>query len=121
MATNQLTWKEHEDDKLVPDESEWHDVDFEFTKTHPDWGMDDNVKAYFQKAQERKAVPKMRFPDDTDKYTDRYRLIKSSARKSVERESSSQYDSHPTKYTIEKTAANATSKATSKVPPPELA
>ena len=45
--TNQLTWEEHLSDDKVKDESEWHDVDFEFTKTHPDWGMDDNVKQYF--------------------------------------------------------------------------
>lgn len=50
MKENQLSWEEHIDDKLVKDESEWHDVDFEFTKTHPDWGMDDNVKAYFAEA-----------------------------------------------------------------------
>jgi hypothetical protein len=85
METNQLSWQEHEDDQLVPDESEWRDVDFEFTKTHPDWAADENVKSYFQEAQDRKSVPKMRFPDDTDKYSNRYRLIKSGARKNYER------------------------------------
>lgn len=47
---NQLSWAEFKDDKNYPDESEGNDVDFEFTKTHPDWGMDENVKEYFRKA-----------------------------------------------------------------------
>lgn len=46
FETNQLTWEESQGDK-IKDLSEWHDVDFTFTKTHPDWGMDDNVKHYF--------------------------------------------------------------------------
>ena len=97
VATNQLTWEEHVDDKLVPDESEWHDVSFEFTATHPDWGMDDNVKEYFRKAQARKPVPKMEFPDDIDKGVNQYRLINAAARKDYEianPKTSSEYNTH---------------------------
>ena len=38
-----LTWEELKGDK-IKDESEWHDVDFTWTKTHPDWGLDENAK-----------------------------------------------------------------------------
>jgi len=48
--SNQLSWSEFKDDKNFPDETEGEDVDFEFRKTHPDWGMDEKVKEYFRKA-----------------------------------------------------------------------
>ena len=64
--SNQLSWEEHLDDKKVKDESEWHDVDFKFTATHPDWGMDDNVKEYFANAQKHRIYKNVYFPDDTD-------------------------------------------------------
>ena len=38
------------DDKKVKDYSEWYDVDFTWTRDHPDWGADDLVKKYFQDA-----------------------------------------------------------------------
>ena len=61
------------DDKLVKDESEWHDVDFEWTKTHPDWGMDDNVKHYFFEAQKIKQHGPMYMPFDTDQFVEHYK------------------------------------------------
>ena len=96
MQANQLTWDEHQNDKLVKDESEWHDVDFEFTKTHPDWGMDDNVKSYFAEAQNRRVIPKMKFDDDTDKFTNQYTLINEKSRKGYAiQNNSTRYDNHP--------------------------
>lgn len=102
MSANQLTWEEHQNDKLVKDESEWHDVDFEFTKTHPDWGMDDNVKAYFAEAQARRSVPKMRFDDDTDKWVNRYKLVNERQRKEYGiQNNSTRYDTHPSDQKVE--------------------
>ena len=58
--------------------------------------MDDNVKAYFQEAQNRRVIPKMGFADDTDKYTNRYRLINEKIRKNHSIETNNtRYDTHP--------------------------
>jgi hypothetical protein len=58
--------------------------------------MDDNVKAYFQEAQDRRVIPKMRFDDDTDKYTNRYKLINEGVRKNISiKTNSTRYDTHP--------------------------
>lgn len=48
--SEELTWKEFKDEKNFPTQGEDNDVDFEFTKTHPDWGMDEKAKEYFRKA-----------------------------------------------------------------------
>ena len=125
MQANQLTWEEHQNDKLVKDESEWHDVDFEFTKTHPDWGMDDNVKSYYAEAQNRRVIPKMKFEDDTDKFTNQYKLINEKSRKEYAiQNNSTRYDNHPSDQ-VQAKASNTTSSANTTAPaaiavPPEL-
>ena len=46
-----LKWDEYKDDKNFPNTiASANDGDFEFSKTHPDWGMDESVKEYFRKA-----------------------------------------------------------------------
>ena len=80
---NQLTWEETQGDK-VKDMSEWHDVDFTFTKDHPDWGMDDNVKHYFSVAQQKKQFLGMKFDGDTAEYEAKYRALKANDTKKAE-------------------------------------
>ena len=77
---NELSWEELQDDKKVKDESEWFDADFQFTKEHPDWGADDNVKAYFAEAQKRKRLV-FKSDDQADKFAKRYHAIKVNATK----------------------------------------
>ena len=64
--------------------SEWNDADFTFTKEHPDWGMDDNVKHYFEMAQQRKQFLGIKFDGDTVEYEAKYRAIKANATKKAE-------------------------------------
>ena len=62
-----LTWEELKGDK-IKDESEWHDVDFTWTKTHPDWGLDENARQYFRDAAKRPKYKEFKLDDDTSKY-----------------------------------------------------
>lgn len=80
---NQLTWEETQGNK-IKDQSEWHDVDFTFTKDHPDWGMDDNVKHYFSVAQQKKQFLGMKFDGDTVEYEAKYRALKANETKKAE-------------------------------------
>ena len=54
---------------------EWLDEDFEFTKTHPDWGQDELVKQYFRDAENRPKRKVYKFPGDESVFEDRYRRI----------------------------------------------
>ena len=59
----------------MEDSSEWRDVDFTFTRDHPDWAADTIVKQYFKDAQARKAVPVFRMEDSTVDDEERYSAI----------------------------------------------
>lgn len=82
--SNQLTWKEFNDDKNFPDQSEWCDQDYTFYETHPDWCADDKVKEYFRKAQEHKYV-KAKLDDDYDQFVNKFVAIKRNETKKIER------------------------------------
>ena len=49
---NQLRWLDYKNPDVV-DGMEWGDEDINFTRTHPDWGADENVKQYFRDAENR--------------------------------------------------------------------
>ena len=80
----QLGWKEYKSPDII-DGMEWGDEDINFTKTHPDWGADDNVKNYFADAQNRPKRKEYKFPDDDSIYEDRYRAINVNSMKEKEK------------------------------------
>ena len=79
-----MSWSEFNDDKNYPLQGEDEDVDFEFRKTHPDWGMDEKVKEYFRKAQQVK-YKKVEIENDMEPYVNRYTQIRRNATKKLEK------------------------------------
>ena len=84
-STDELSWSEFKDEKNFPLEGEDEDVDFEFRKTHPDWGMDEKVKEYFRKAQ-RVNYKKVQMDNDMDPYINRFTQIRRNATKKLEKQ-----------------------------------
>lgn len=108
--TEQLSWAEFKDEKNFPDETEGEDVDFEFRKTHPDWGMDEKAKEYFRKAQ-KIVYKKVKIDNDIDPWVARFTSVRRNATKKLESQEEYQETEYDRRTRVEEETKKKTEEA----------